>query len=71
MMSPCSGTSLRRAPVASAPTVAGGVLYFGSEDHHVYALDVATGDPLWKFETGAAVWSAPTVTGRRRLRQIR
>ena len=50
------------APVASAPTVAGGVLYFGSEDHHVYALDVATGDPLWKFETGAAVWSAPTVT---------
>ena len=24
--------------VASAPTVADGVVYFGSEDHHVYAL---------------------------------
>lgn len=49
-------------PVASAPTVVDGVLYFGSEDHHVYALDAATGDPLWKFETGDSVRSAPTVT---------
>ena len=51
------------APVASAPTVVDGVLYFGSEDHHVYALDAAAGDPLWKFETGDAVLTTPTVAG--------
>ncbi len=49
-------------PVAGAPTVFDGVLYFSSEDHHVYALDAATGDQLWKFETGDVVWSTPTVT---------
>ena len=51
------------APVTSAPTVADGVLYFGSEDHHVYALDAETGDMIWRFETGDAVRPTPTVAG--------
>ena len=47
--------------VASAPTVAGGVVYFGSEDHHVYALDAETGRVLWRFLAEREVWHSPTV----------
>ena len=47
--------------VASAPTVADGVVYFGSEDHHVYALDAATGRVLWRFLAEREVWHSPTV----------
>ena len=47
----------------SRPTVFDGVVYFGSVDHHVYALEAETGGLLWSFETGDGIWSAPTVTG--------
>ena len=46
----------------SAPAVLDGVVYFGSVDHHVYALDAVAGDLLWSFETGDGIGSAPTVT---------
>ncbi len=46
----------------SRPAVVDGVVYFGSVDYHVYALDAATGDLLWSFETGDGIRSAPTVT---------
>ena len=46
----------------STPAVVDGVVYFGSVDHHVYALDAATGDLLWSFETGDGIRLAPTVT---------
>ena len=47
--------------VAMAPTVADGVVYVGSDDHRVYALDAATGNELWSFATGDVVVSVPTV----------
>ena len=47
--------------VATAPTVADGVVYMGSNDHRVYALDAATGSELWSFATGDVVVSVPTV----------
>ena len=35
------------------PAVAGGVVYFGSNDNFVYALDAATGQSLaWRYRTG-------------------
>jgi outer membrane protein assembly factor BamB len=39
----------------SSPTIAGGVVYFGSGDQHVYALDAATGTLRWSFATGDVV----------------
>lgn len=45
----------------SSPTISGDVLYFGSGDHHVYALDVATGALKWKFATGDVVHASPAV----------
>ena len=48
--------------VSAAPTVAAGVVYIGSDDHRVYALNTATGGELWNFATEGAVKSEPTVT---------
>lgn len=47
--------------VAVAPAVLDGVVYVGSADRHVYALDAADGSELWSFATGDAVNSTPTV----------
>ena len=45
----------------SSPTVLNGVVYFGSVDHYVYALNAATGAYIWSYKTGGAVDSAPAV----------
>ncbi len=50
-------------PVRSSPTVAGGVVYFGSADGLLYALDARTGALLWKHDAGAPVGGAPLVSG--------
>jgi outer membrane protein assembly factor BamB len=49
----------------SSPTVHDGVVYFGSGDHHVYAVDAATGALRWKFETGDVVHASPAVADGR------
>jgi outer membrane protein assembly factor BamB len=41
--------------------VANGVVYFGSGDGDVYALDSATGDLRWKFKTGDVVHASPAL----------
>ena len=45
----------------SSPAVRGGVVYFGSSDTNVYALDAARGALKWKFKTGDVVHSSPAV----------
>lgn len=45
----------------SSPVVTGGVVYVASQDHHLYALDAATGSLNWKFEAGAMIPGTPTV----------
>jgi outer membrane protein assembly factor BamB len=37
------------------------VVYFGSDDHFLYAVDIATHQLMWKFETGDLVRSRPAV----------
>jgi serine/threonine-protein kinase len=41
--------------------VANGLVYIGSDDASVYALDAATGDKRWTFETDGVLRSAPAV----------
>jgi len=43
----------------SSPTVAGGLVYFGSGDGNLYALDAASGELRWKFKTGDVVHASP------------
>ena len=45
----------------SSHVVANGVVYVGSRDDHVYALNASTGATLWSFATGWWVLSAPAV----------
>lgn len=50
------------ARILSSPVVADGILYVGSNDHFLHALDARKGTELWKFKTGADVTSTPAVT---------
>lgn len=45
----------------SSPAIAAGVVYFGSGDGHVYALNAVTGQLEWKFKTGDVVHASPAV----------
>jgi eukaryotic-like serine/threonine-protein kinase len=47
----------------SSPAIAAGIVYIGSGDHSVYALDAASGDLRWKFATGDVVHATPAVAG--------
>jgi outer membrane protein assembly factor BamB len=47
----------------SSPAVAGGTVYFGSGDGHVYAVDAKSGALVWKFKTGDVVHSSPAISG--------
>ena len=49
--------------VVSSPAIAGGVVYVGSNDGHLYALDLATGARRWRANLGSGVSSSPAVGG--------
>jgi len=45
------------------PAVAGGVVYFGSTDHNLYAVDAKTGAIKWSFAAGDNITTTPAVVG--------
>ncbi len=47
--------------VRSSPTVAEGILYIGSYDNNLYALDAKTGRFIWKYATEGGIASSPCV----------
>ncbi|GAC1436399.1 MAG: hypothetical protein NVS4B12_16030 [Ktedonobacteraceae bacterium] len=48
-------------PARGSPAVANGVVYVGSGNHKLYAIDANKGTMLWSFTTGDAVFSSPAV----------
>ena len=61
---------VREYSMRSSPLLVDDVIYFGSGDNHykrihikchLYAVDIKTGEEIWKFETGGAVTSSPTL----------
>ena len=48
-------------PIVSSPAVADGVVYIGSFDGSLYAVDQQTGKQKWKFDTPRQVASTPAV----------
>ena len=47
--------------VESSPAVVDGVVYVGSHDGDLHALDAQTGDPVWTTTIGGLVSSSPAV----------
>ena len=47
--------------IQSSPAVVNGVLYVGSGDGNVYALNTSNGTVIWKYATGVEVESSPAV----------
>ncbi len=56
-----TGRTVWRFPVASesSPLVVGGLVYFGSWDHKVYALNLRTGKLVWSTQTDGEINSSP------------
>lgn len=49
--------------VESSPTIQDGVVYIGSSDaQRLNAIDAATGQLRWAFDTGGSAWATPAVT---------
>src|ERR1043166_6841675 len=48
----------------SSPVVVSGVVYFGSGDGHLYALDAASGELKWKFKKGDGIHASPAFATR-------
>lgn len=47
--------------VYAAPAIAQNIIYFGSSDTHLYALDKTTGRLQWKFKTWGEIRSSPVI----------
>ena len=47
--------------IHSSPAAANGIVYVGSRDYNLYAIDATTGAVRWKFQTGSYVDSSPVV----------
>lgn len=49
-------------PIQSSPTIVDGIVYFGSDDGYIYAINVDDGSEVWAVETDGSVRSSsPTV----------
>lgn len=48
-------------PFYSSPTVVNGIIYVGSVDHFVYAINASTCARVCRYKTGGPVYSSPTV----------
>ncbi len=45
----------------TSPAIVNGVVYVGSHDRNVYALNAITGSKIWSYMTGSSVESSPAV----------
>ena len=48
--------------VSSSPAIANGLLYIGSDDGNIYALNAASGTLVWNYQTYYPVGSSPAVS---------
>jgi len=46
---------------ASSPVLEGGIVYIGSASGALFAVEAASGEELWRFETGGPVRSTPAL----------
>jgi len=49
--------------IISSPAIVGGIVYVGSNDGNLYAIDESSGQLHWKFTTSSRIPSSPAVVG--------
>jgi outer membrane protein assembly factor BamB len=54
-------STLDNVGIESSPTYVNGLIYFGSDDKKLYALDAESGRKKWAFTTGDKITASPTV----------
>ena len=47
--------------VMTSPSVVAGIVYFGSQDKNIYAVNAWSGTPIWNFTTLDAVEASPAI----------
>ena len=47
--------------IDSSPAVANGIVYVGSYDKKIYALNASTGEEIWNYTTGGFIGSSPAI----------
>jgi len=47
--------------IKSSPAIDDGLVFIGSDDANIYAIDLKTGDGVWAYKTGDAVEATPCV----------
>jgi eukaryotic-like serine/threonine-protein kinase len=47
--------------MSTDPVLADGLLYFGTFDGYLYALDITTGAEKWAYRDGGTIASSPAV----------
>ncbi len=47
--------------VISSPSIVSGIVYAGSQDKNIYAVDAGSGNLIWKFATQGAIVSSPAI----------
>jgi outer membrane protein assembly factor BamB len=47
--------------VVSSPSIVNNIVYFGSQDHNIYAVDAKYGGKIWSFTTGNTIESSVAV----------
>ena len=57
--------------IVSSPAVANGIVYIGSDDHKIYALNAETGALIWNYTTGGDVQGPLIVPGGGSLRGLK
>jgi len=50
--------------VSMSPLICKNSVFFGSLDHHYYALNLKTGKEVWKYKTKGRVKTAPVIWGK-------
>ncbi|HUU84020.1 MAG TPA: PQQ-binding-like beta-propeller repeat protein [Phycisphaerae bacterium] len=58
-----TANALTGMSLVGAPTISGNVVYVGSADGKLYALDLAFGTELWSHDFGVPIVSAPCISG--------
>lgn len=48
-------------PVLSSAVIHNNRVYIGSDDHHVYCINLSNGNEIWKYKTGDSIEAPPSI----------